>query len=187
MTTTSHFLRRCGIAAVAGLLAGCATGQTAEPTPYTVVAARGILPPAEPDSAVVLRISGDIAEPGGVELDMERLEAIGLVEYEVVDEQATGRTAAFRGVLLRDLLDAVGADDDATNLHLVALNDYAVDIPITDTEDYPVILATQIDGERMSIADYGPTRVIYPYHAAEFERAIYDPLWIWQLAAIEVG
>jgi hypothetical protein len=137
-----------------------------------------------PTEEVVLRVTGtDRAKP--VAFDMPTLESLGLVEYSVDDKQAEGRRVTFRGVLLSSLLDVVGADD-ATVLHTMALNDYGVDIPVSDVEDYPVLLATQVDGERMTVERYGPTRVVYPTDSYDLDPTVYDPRWIWQLASIVV-
>ncbi|MCB0037787.1 MAG: hypothetical protein KDE51_27330, partial [Anaerolineales bacterium] len=68
--------------------------------------------------------------------------------------------------------------ESAATLHTIALNDYAVDIPVEDTEMYPVLLATKIDGERMPVERFGPTRIIYPYHAYDLDITIYNPRWI---------
>lgn len=142
-------------------------------------------PLPEPKGPVVLTVSGAV-DSGPVTFDMESLESLGLVEYAAYDKQAEGRTATFRGVLLSTLLNAVGADA-ATTLHTIALNDYAVDIPAQDAADFPVLLATSVDGERMSVERYGPVRVIYPTKGMKLDPAVYDPRWIWQISTIEVS
>ncbi len=91
----------------------------------------------------------------------------------------------FTGVLLSDLLKSLGAGD-ATTLHALALNDYAVDIPMSDIDVLPVLLATRSDGEPMSVANYGPLRVVYPTTGYDLDPTVYDPRWIWQLSAIEL-
>lgn len=142
-----------------------------------------------PSDDVVLTITGAIAVTNvedSLQLDMSTLESIGLVSYEVDDDQAEGRRVAFTGVLLRDLLAVAGADPDAVALEMTALNDYAVSVPAADAEASPVMIATQSDGERMPVANYGPVRVVYPYDSHDLDSTLHDPRWIWQLSTIDV-
>ncbi len=157
---TSHRLRAVpALALIAALgllpLAGCSSGSAAAagptasavkpaPTGYTVVAEptlhAGDAVPA-PTGKVVLTVSGKIAGSAEVPLDLATIERLGLVEYSVDDKQAEGHRVTFRGVLLSSLLDYLGIHD-ATTLHTVAINDYGVDIPVSDIRSYPVLLAT---------------------------------------------
>lgn len=77
------------------------------------------------------------------------------------DRQAEGRQATFTGPLLSDVVATLGPEAETT-IHANALNDYSVEIPATDVSRYPVRLATRIEGGPMSVAHYGPVRVIYP-------------------------
>ncbi|MGG5257173.1 molybdopterin-dependent oxidoreductase [Phycicoccus avicenniae] len=202
-TTPRHRLlpAAAALAALALLpLAGCAQGtaradaaatpaaSSAAPTGYTVVSAPTLRPgdpvPA-PTGPVVLTVSGAVTGQKAVSLDIAAIEKLGLVEYSVDDKQAEGHRATFRGVLLQSLLDYVGAGN-ATTLHTMAINDYGVDIPAADARKYPVLLATSVDGQRMSVEHYGPTRVIYPTDSFDLDPVVYDPRWIWQLKSIGV-
>jgi hypothetical protein len=87
---------------------------------------------------------------------------------------------------MSDLLDIWQVGEDATILHMVALNDYAVDVPLADLREYPVIFALQADGAYMPIATRGPAMLVYPYDDFEFDTAIYNDYWIWQIKAIDV-
>lgn len=60
-----------------------------------------------------------------------------------------------------DLLDAVGADGETVKA--IALNDYMIDIPISDVERYEVLLALKMNGEYMRVRDKGPIWIVYPY------------------------
>lgn len=142
-----------------------------------------------PTGDVVLTITGAITTHNAaeaLELDLATLERIGMVEYAVDDRQALGRRVTFQGILLRDLLAVAGIQGSATTLGMTALNDYAVDVPVQDAIDLPVLLATRADQQRMPVAEYGPTRIVYPYRSHDLEPVLYDPRWIWQLASIDV-
>jgi hypothetical protein len=140
-----------------------------------------------PSGKVVLVVRGGTTTNVGDELrlDLDQLDALTSVEYAVDDRLATGRRVTFSGPLVRTLLDLAGAED-ATTMHTVALNDYAVDIPVSDAEDLPLMLATRMDGRRMSVARYGPTRFVYPTDGYGLDPVVYEPRWIWQLRSIEV-
>lgn len=144
---------------------------------------------AMPDPRAIAGPSLPTATPlagGIVAFDLATLEALGVVEYRVLDAQGVGREAVFRGVLLDTLLTVVQAAQDATTLHLVALDGYEVDIPISDARQYPVLLATQMDGVPLDIATYGPVRVIYPYGYATFDASVVDARWVFSVMRIEV-
>jgi hypothetical protein len=69
---------------------------------------------------------------------------------------------------------------------MVALNDYAVDVPLADLREYPVIFALQADGEYLPVSTRGPAMLVYPYNDFEFEQAVYNDYWIWQIKSIDV-
>lgn len=193
-TMNRRTLLTAALIATAALSLSACAGGTDSPAPaaYEVVTEASLVPgdrvPA-PTGDTVLTVSGRIDAPGGngvVAFDLESLESLGLVEFEVDDDQAEGRRVTFRGVRLAEVLAVTGAAADATMLHTVALNDYAVEIPIEDAVVYDALLATSVDGERMPVDRFGPVRVVYPYDAHDLDATIYDPRWIWQLASIEV-
>lgn len=140
-----------------------------------------------PSGKVVLVVRGGTTTNVGGELrlDLDQLEALPSVEYAVDDRLATGRRVTFSGPLVRTILDLAGAGD-ATVMHVAALNDYVVDVPISDAHDLPLMLATRMDGRRMSVARYGPTRFVYPTDGYGLDPIVYEPRWIWQLRSIEV-
>ncbi len=142
-----------------------------------------------PTGDVILTFTGSVGTTNvgdTLQFDMETLEKLGLVEYATNDHQAEGKVVTFQGVLLKDLLAVAKIPEGTTNLHMIALNDYAVDFPVSEVGLYPVVLATKVDGERMSVEHYGPTRIVYPADHYKLDPAQNDPLWIWQLATIEV-
>ena len=140
-----------------------------------------------PKGAVVLTISGKIAnttKAGAAEFDMVTLEALPGRVTETETPWTKGKPR-FEGPLGSALLDKVGAS--GTSLHIVALNDYAVDVPVEDFRKYPVILATRKDGQPMAVRDKGPLFVIYPF---DLDRSLYTEKIFsrsaWQVKSIEV-
>lgn len=176
---------------VLALLAACAPASApAGETVYTRVS-EATLQPGDPIPApqgdVVLSISGLVNAAGGEEItmDLAALEAAGLVDY-TVEDPFLHRQVTYRGPLLSELLDLWQVDSAATTLHIVALNDYSIEVPIAMARDYPLVFAIMADGEYMSIADRGPAMLVLPYDDFEFERPAADAYWIWQIKSIEV-
>ncbi|MCX8508022.1 MAG: molybdopterin-dependent oxidoreductase, partial [Rhodobacteraceae bacterium] len=97
----------------------------------------------------------------------------------------TDGTHDFTGVPLDVFLQKVGAT--GTLLHATAINDYTVDVPMSDAMPGGPILAYLMDGKPMSIRDKGPIWLIYPYDSDDRYRSevIYSRS-IWQLDRIEV-
>jgi hypothetical protein len=141
-----------------------------------------------PTDEVVLTVSGAIGTTNAgdtIEMDLPTIESVGLVDY-TVNDPFENRTVTYRGVLMSDLLKLWRVSSSATTLHMVALNDYSVDVPLADIQKYPIILALQADGQYMPVATRGPAMLVYPYDHFEFDKAIYNDYWIWQIKSIEV-
>lgn len=180
---------------VALAISGCGPASAPTPTPemFRPVSAATVQPGAPlptPAGPVVLTVSGRIdpaRAPGGLaEFDLAGLEALGVVEMVVDDFIATGDSVVFQGVLLRTLLASVGAAPDAESVFALALDDYSVVIPISDAYSLPVMIATRADGERMTIEQYGPIRIVYPFGPATLDPVNYAVRSIWQLSSIDV-
>jgi len=144
-------------------------------------------PLAAPKGAVVLTVTGKIANTsreGAAEFDMAPLEALPGRATATETPWTKGKTT-FEGPLGSALLKTVGAS--GTVLHIVALNDYAVDVPAEDFLKWPVILATKKDGKAMPVRDKGPIFVIYPF---DLDHSLYNEKIFsrsaWQVKSIEV-
>jgi hypothetical protein len=179
-------------AAVAAVyaLAGApgAHAGTAYTDAYQVVSSATIKPgdalPA-PQGEIVLTVSGKV---GGapIALDMKTLEQIGLIRFTTKTEWTDG-PVQFEGVLLKDLLAVLNADKGADKLVLKALNDYVSSMPMSDADDYPVMVAVKENGEYMSVRERGPLWIVYPQDAfPEVGRREFLSRWVWQLAEISV-
>jgi hypothetical protein len=142
-------------------------------------------PIAKPTGPVVLTITGAIAEtnaPGKAEFDQAMLDALGADTVKTSTEWTEGKPS-WEGVRLSRVLDAVGAK--GTAVLATALNDYSGEIGMDVIRDYPVLLATGMNGEPLA-ADKGPIWIIYPIddYPELLERD--DLLWAWQLATVDV-
>lgn len=70
---------------------------------------------------------------------------------------------AFKGVLMRTLMQHSGVSGAATQLQVKALNNYKTIVPVKDFTRWRVILAYSRDGQPMPVNNKGPLWIIYPY------------------------
>lgn len=144
-----------------------------------------IFPPTQ--GPAVLHISGRITRrntPSEAVLDMAMLSSLPQYEIRTPSPWFKDETT-FSGPLLQDVLTLVGAQGE--QLRITALNDYAVDVPVSDARQYQPILAWKRNGLPMSVRDKGPLFLIYPYKDyPELRNDIYYGRAIWQIRSIAV-
>jgi hypothetical protein len=93
-------------------------------------------------------------------------------------------THAFEGALLSDVVAAVGAEGH--DLRVVAINGYEAVIPASDIAQFPIILATRIDGETLSVRDRGPVFIVYPFDLGpELRNESYFSRSVWQVVSMQ--
>jgi hypothetical protein len=177
------------LAAVTALAVGCGTAQPAPAPPVSVVKAPdpdGTAVPAVPQGKPLLTITGRIGVTNAdhtLRLDQAELDRLGLLALSVNDPWAKQRIA-LQGVWLRDLVDVARPDAGATSLHLVALDDYQVDLNLADVRDQSIFLATRTgDGTVLPIEEGGPTRIVFADGLAD---RFSPDMWIWNIETIEV-
>jgi len=140
-----------------------------------------------PAGKVVLTLSGRITQPNRedrAEFDMSMLEQLPQHGF-VTQTPWYSKPRKFTGPLLRDVLDAAGAQGNT--LRAIALNDYKVTLPVEDTQRHDVLLARLLDDQPMAVRDKGPLFIVYPFDAkSELRNALYYSRSAWQLKAIEV-
>jgi hypothetical protein len=69
----------------------------------------------------------------------------------------------------------------------VAINDYAISIPVADTTKHKVIVARLLDDKPMAVRDKGPLFVVYPFDDnAVLRSSVYYERSIWQLKALDI-
>ena len=136
---------------------------------------------------VVLSVTGPLGQPNAgpqADFDMAMLEKLPQHSFTTATPWYP-QARTFTGPLLRDVLAAAAAK--GTSLHLVALNDYKVEMPAEDARRFEVIIARLLDGQPMPVRDKGPLFVVYPYDSnAELRSERYYSRSAWQLRAIEV-
>lgn len=140
-----------------------------------------------PSGPVILTVSGDIAHMNGegtAQFDLQMLAAMPVTTFQTTTIWTEG-AQEFTGVELRVLADKLGIQGE--NLIASAINDYHVEIPMSDAKDGGPILAYMRNGAEMSIRNKGPLWIVYPYdsNVAYRTETIYSRS-IWQLDRIKV-
>ncbi|WP_460272163.1 putative pterin-binding protein [Celeribacter sp. ULVN23_4] len=135
-----------------------------------------------PTGPVILTLSGEIEQTNGhgvAAFDLEMLRALGESEIETETIWTPG-VHVFKGVRLQTLLDHVGAQ--AGVIMATAINDYVVEIPVSDATEGGPIVAYEMDGKLMSRRDKGPLWVIYPFSSSsDYRTEVIYSRSIWQL------
>ncbi len=141
----------------------------------------------KPAGEPILAIGGNIANTneGDVALfDREMLESIGSAKISTQTPWYEN-PVEFEGVPMAALMDYVGAK--GTDVTLTALNDYQSTVPITDFEEFGVILAIKRDGQIMPIRDKGPLWLVYPYDSnPDLSTDKYYSRSVWQIKELNV-
>ncbi len=139
---------------------------------------------ASHEEEVVLTVTGTTAAEGPVAYDRAALADLGSETVTTTTIWTEG-PQVFTGVPLHILLDSLGVTEGT--LLASAINDYTVEIPVTDAVPGGPIVAYALDGEPMSVRDKGPLWIIYPYDTnPEYQSEVIYARSIWQLDRIEV-
>jgi hypothetical protein len=120
-------------------------------------------PLSPPEGEVLLKVTGNIEHPNvGDELHLDRDQLMSLSPREIETSTPwTEGVGRFEGPLFRAVLETAGVDSERVRVR--SLNEYEIEIPLTDLHDYDVILAVQRDGEPIAVRDLGPVFVLYPF------------------------
>ncbi|ETD01976.1 oxidoreductase [Rhodobacter capsulatus R121] len=164
---------------VAAGLALAVPAVLAEPAPPSAQTA--------PAGQVMLTVTGRIAGsdgPGVARFDAAMLAALPRRSFATSTIWTEG-VQSFSGVELRSLIDHLGVTGGT--LKITAVNDYSVQIPVSEVVAGGALLADLRDGKPMKVRDKGPLWLVYPYDSApEFRNEIVYSRSVWQVDRIEV-
>jgi hypothetical protein len=140
-----------------------------------------------PTGTPILTIEGHITKAnrnGAAVFDLGLLQSMPATDVRTETPWSDGEQV-FRGVLVRDLLARVGAAGGDVTAD--GIDDYAVDIPAADFQDYDVILAYSLNGKPLPAENKGPLWLVYPFSAnAGLRKDIFYARSVWQLRRLTV-
>ncbi len=154
---------------------------------FTLQSAASAASLPKPEGEPILAISGNIANTNDGDvalLDREMLESLGSAKIRTQTPWYE-QPVEFEGVPMKALMDYVGAK--GTDVTATALNDYQSTVPMTDFEQYGVILAMKRDGQTMPVRDKGPLWLVYPYDSnPDLNTDKYYSRSAWQVKELNV-
>lgn len=181
--------------ALAGACSGSPADEAAAPAPSATVFAGKIISPASltvgqavspPKEKPVVTLTGKIStenKNGALVFDRPTLERLGVQQVRLYEPWAK-KDMEFRGVWLRDLIAVAAVKPDATGLHIVALDDYAVNLSLADVRAGGIMVATQAgDGSTIPIDKGGPTRIVF---MDGVKAGVNPDQWVWSIKTIDV-
>lgn len=135
-----------------------------------------------PAGDVILTVDGNITVTNGdgtAQFDLEMLQELGTAEFETTTIWTDG-DQVFEGVWLSTLIEALGAS--GASVAATAINDYSVEIPLTDAIEGGALVAYHRNGQPMPIRDKGPLWVVYPFDDnPDYRSEVTYSRSIWQL------
>ncbi len=156
---------------------------------FSIAAANAIVAETlpQPTGEVVLTVTGDIGvtnQGNSAVFDAAMLQALGEVSFDTTTPWTEG-TQTFTGLPLHALMEALGVGEGT--LVAKAVNDYSIEIPVTDAVEGGPIVAYLHNGKTMSVREKGPLWVVYPYDLnPDYQAEVIFSRSIWQLVSIEV-
>ncbi len=178
-------MRHCGRISRRGLIGGAFALVPALAVAGESASAGEGLP--APSGDPILTVGGAITNTNeGDEAVFDRGMLLALPRHSLdTHTSVTDGVQHFEGFLMRDLLARVGAEGETVTAH--ALNDYVIDIPMSDFERFDVLVAMTMNGRRLTARDKGPLWIVYPRdRRAELQDIRYDYRWVWQLDSLQV-
>lgn len=139
-----------------------------------------------PTEDVILTVSGNVETRNvgdTAQLDEAMFEALEQATIKTSTIWTEG-TQTFQGVSLTTLVDVLGITGGT--LRASAINDYTIEIPLTDAVEGGPIVAHRINGETISVRDKGPLWIVYPYDDdSKYRTEVIYSRSIWQLDRLE--
>lgn len=142
---------------------------------------------AQPQGPVILTLRGLISESNhGEDADFDLSMLQSLPQYTIITRHPWVESRhQYKGPRLADLLQLVGAQ--SSQLSMIALNDYEVDINFEEVAEFNPILAWSENDRVMQVRDKGPLWLMFPVDEhPELLKMAYSDFMVWQLRSIIV-
>ena len=145
-----------------------------------------LLSPANADDVVATKTDIILTVSSGMDvltLDRSDLSKLTVTSFDTSTIWTDG-IHTFTGVSVKTLIDLIGVTNGM--LRATAINNYAIEIPVSDAVTEGPIIAYLMDGKEMSVRDKGPLWVVYPYDSnPNYRSEVVYSRSIWQLDRIE--
>lgn len=152
---------------------------------HPVLHAQPLCPPPAARAVLVLHTASGPATA----CDLQALDGLPqkTIETRLPDTLGMAGLNRWSGVALSHIARRLGAGPQA-EIQLIALNNYAVSVPMSDLSRFDPVLASRRNGETISVRDKGPLILIYPFdqHRGELDAQEYLHRSIWQVHEIRI-
>ena len=139
--------------------------------------------PLQAASDTILTVTGDFDQDGTEDearFSRDDLAKLGETSFTTSTIWTEG-PQAFTGVWLSKLVESLKIEQG--QLKVVALNDYSVEIPVSEIVEGGALLAYARNGKDMAVRDKGPLWIVYPYDSSDnFRNEVIYSRSIWQVA-----
>jgi hypothetical protein len=137
---------------------------------------------------VVLTVSGGpdaTGQPVNATFSLAQLQALPKTSFSTTTMWTEGEQS-FEGVALKDFLESLNVTQG--KLIVAAINDYRIEMPVSDALSDGPIIAYLNNGQEMSVRDKGPLWIVYPYDSdPKYQSEVVFSRSIWQLNRIEIA
>ena len=147
---------------------------------FSLLGAMTMAAPSHASSLTILDSNGD-------EIAVYDQAMLASMEVDVIETSTpwTDSVDRYQGVPLQAVLDSAGAKGKSYSA--IALNDYAVSIPSAIIAEHDPIIATHVNGERLTLDNKGPYWIMFDFDSPAV-KALPEMRGrsIWALSEIEV-
>ncbi|WFE70323.1 hypothetical protein P8S55_11035 [Halomonas sp. M1] len=166
-----RLLRRLLLIFPIGLFTSTLSAFEVQPVPEKFIPSQDNTP------ILMLDIHGESNYISRTDIELLPLYSISLYHFK-------GIHGVFTGAWLKDLLSDQNIDKAAT-LRFIAHDDYSVFITSEDRHKRDYLLVTRLDGEPLTLNDFGPTLLIVPAEAEAVQAGATDMThWVWSIRDI---
>lgn len=140
-----------------------------------------------PTGDVILTITGEVTKTNsGDAADIDRAMLEALPQQVIVTQTPWHEgEVTFEGPLLSGIMELVGGSGEYAAV--TALDDYSVEVPVSDFAEHGPILALKTNGEYMPEDDKGPLFIIYDYDGKPgLNTEDYHSRSVWSVRRIEL-
>ncbi len=136
-------------------------------------------------------VQGQISAGKPVQLSLSELNDLATTSVWTKEPHNTSDPDAvlqFRGVTVSTLLDKFGVAPNVTEVTFVAYDGYRSTVSLTDLRQYPIIVALERNGQKISRSEGGPIYLVFPYTKFPQLQARYpDRFWAFYITNMVVG
>ncbi|NEO99422.1 MAG: molybdopterin-dependent oxidoreductase [Symploca sp. SIO2E9] len=146
---------------------------------------------AQSNSEWQLKIEGKNLTGEQIQLSLSKLQT--LVNKSIQTREPHNTTApeaivSFRGVPVSTLLEEFGVDTHVTEVTFVSYDGYRATVSIDDLRQYPILIALERNGKKISRFEGGPLYLVFPYtDFPQLQSKYPDRFWTFYLTNIVLG